>query len=97
MAAMMSVEECGVSWCQVSQPHDRHEQVLVTIHCHLLGSSQQGRTVQFGVTGFDELTAMPALTVIRPNGLAQESVELFWEDALRIGPQLESAWGRFRP
>lgn len=93
---MNSLGECKISWCQVRQPHKRHEQVLVTMHCHLL-DSQEGRTVQIGLTGFDELTAMPALTIIRPNGLAQESVELFWEDALRIGPQLEAAWGRFRP
>ena len=91
---MMSIE-CSVSWCQVTQPHDKHEQVLLTVHTHLIGT-REGRTVQFGVVGHDEFVASPVLTIIRPNGLAQESVELFWEDALRVGPQWEAAYARFR-
>lgn len=92
---MMSVEQCPISWCEVLNPHDRHEQILLTIHTHLLGS-QEGRTIQIGVVGFDEFAAQPALTVIRPNGLGQESFELFWEDALKVGAQWEAAFARFR-
>jgi hypothetical protein len=88
-------EQCSVSWCQVGSPHGRHEQVLVTAHGEVPGL-RQGRTVQLIIFGFDEFAAQPALTIINPRTLAQESAALFWEDGLRMASELELAAGRFR-
>jgi hypothetical protein len=79
----------------VSSPHGRHEQVLLTMHGEVPGL-RQARTVQLIVFGFDEFAAHPALTIIDPRTLAQESAMLFWEDAAQLGAQLELAAGRFK-
>jgi hypothetical protein len=88
-------EQCPISWCQVGNPHGRHEQVLATAHGEVPGL-RQGRTVQLIVFGYDEFAAQPALTIINPRTLAQESAALFWEDALRMAAELDLAAGRFR-
>lgn len=76
--------------------HRRHERVLLTIHGNVPGLRQQAKTLQLIVFSNGDGEVRPALTLIDPRTLAQQSVEFAWSGLMGLATEIELGEARFR-
>lgn len=82
-------------WCQEIGVHRRHERVLITIHGNVPGL-RQAKTLQLIVFSNGDGEVRPALILIDPRTLAQQSVEFAWSGLMQLAVEIELGYGRFR-